>query len=723
MRTKLELAADHLNQQCRWLDLLLQRQIVRMRVLREQAPDKFRGLYIADAEVDELLAGTTDSEVAEQADRLGEQIRILQSAISASLDEAPDLPWSQLKTRFELSEFECQALFIALAPELDLRYQTFYAYVQNDVTRKAPTVDLILKLLCPTREEQWSGRRVVSESASLLRNCLLEFLAETQDGRPLLAKSLAVPQRIASFLLGHDLKQLDPLGRFTLIAPQIRVEDLILPATTKSALKAAAPRLRKGGVASLHGRGGSGKCHAAAGTCSEVDLNLVVCDLTRPGIETTKLVSLLRRECLLSGAGLYLKIDQPGSQEASKPSIFAELARELEDQPFPVFLGTEHAGGSAALSRPVIQFRFELVLPEIPARRVLWQRELNGSALSPDIESEVSVLAGKFRFTPGQIRDVVIEARNLALLRGPTVTGLTVADLYAAARIHGNPGLQRFAQKSGLLFSWEDLVLPERILQQLREVVNCVRFRDLVHGEWHFDSKVGKTAGVNVLFSGLSGTGKTMAASVLARELSLDLYKIDLSSVVSKYVGETEKNLSRVFDEAEYSSAVLFFDEADALFGKRSEVKDAHDRYANFEVAFLLQRIEQFSGLAILATNISRNIDPAFARRMQHTIEFPFPDIAHRERIWRAMFPPEAPLAPDVDFPFLARQFELSGGNIRNVVTGAAFLAAQNGRTISMEHLTRATGREYQKMGKLPSKSDFGDHFGVLSAMNDGGRA
>jgi SpoVK/Ycf46/Vps4 family AAA+-type ATPase len=220
----------------------------------------------------------------------------------------------------------------------------------------------------------------------------------------------------------------------------------------------------------------------------------------------------------------------------------------------------------------------------------------------------------------------------------------------------------------------------------------------------------------------VSGTGKTMAASVMARELQLDLYKIDLSTVVSKYIGETEKNLSRIFDEADYSSAILFFDEADALFGKRSEVKDAHDRYANLEVAFLLQKIEQFSGLAVLGTNISRNIDAAFVRRMQHIVEFPFPDAEHRERIWRGMFPREAPVAEDVDFTFMARQFDLSGGNIRNVVTSAAFLAAEQSMPIAMKHLVHATGREYQKLGKLPSRTDFGDHFNVLSAMADGTR-
>jgi len=213
------------------------------------------------------------------------------------------------------------------------------------------------------------------------------------------------------------------------------------------------------------------------------------------------------------------------------------------------------------------------------------------------------------------------------------------------------------------------------------------------------------------MFSGVSGTGKTMAASIVARELALDLYKVDLAGIVSKYIGETEKNLDKVFNEARNASEILFFDEADAIFGKRSEVKDAHDRYANIEVAYLLQKMEEFPGLAILATNFGRNLDTAFQRRLQHVVEFPFPEIADREAIWRGMFPAAAPRDENIDFGFLARQFELSGGNIRNAVLAAAYLAAAESRPIAMDHLIQATGREYQKMGKLPSRGDFREHY------------
>jgi SpoVK/Ycf46/Vps4 family AAA+-type ATPase len=220
---------------------------------------------------------------------------------------------------------------------------------------------------------------------------------------------------------------------------------------------------------------------------------------------------------------------------------------------------------------------------------------------------------------------------------------------------------------------------------------------------------VGK--GVNMLFAGPSGTGKTMAAGILARELGLDLYKIDLSSVVSKYIGETEKNLSRIFQEAQHSDSILFFDEADALFGKRSEVKDAHDRYANIEIAYLLQRMDEYDGVVILATNLRNNIDEAFTRRMHATIDFLFPDEDYRRRIFEGIFPKQAPLSPNIDFAFLARQFKLTGGNIKNVALHAAFLAAEDGKVIGMTQLMRATKREFQKMGRLCSKADFGPYY------------
>jgi SpoVK/Ycf46/Vps4 family AAA+-type ATPase len=261
-------------------------------------------------------------------------------------------------------------------------------------------------------------------------------------------------------------------------------------------------------------------------------------------------------------------------------------------------------------------------------------------------------------------------------------------------------------------------VLPPRAIRQLREVCAAERFRSVIYVEWGFDRRMMHGKGLNVLFCGPSGTGKTMSAGIVARELGLDLYKIDLSTVVSKYIGETEKQLSLIFREAQSSNAILFFDEADAIFGKRSEVKDAHDRYANIEVAYLLQKMEEYEGIVILATNFRKNIDEAFTRRIHYIVEFPFPEAEYRERIWRSMIPPDAPLAADVDFAFLGRQFELAGGNIRNAVLLAAFYGAENGGAIRMEHFVLAVARELQKMGKLPSRSEFREYYDLACERN-----
>jgi SpoVK/Ycf46/Vps4 family AAA+-type ATPase len=326
---------------------------------------------------------------------------------------------------------------------------------------------------------------------------------------------------------------------------------------------------------------------------------------------------------------------------------------------------------------------------------------------------DLDALANKFRFTGGQIKDAAATANNLARARGEDKQ-ITMNDIYQASRAQSNQKLNALARKIQPKFTWEDIVLPRDQMAQLRETTHYVQYRHIVFGEWNFDRKVSLGKGLNILFAGPSGTGKTMAAEIMAGELKLDLYKIDLSTVVSKYIGETEKNLDRIFREAQDSNSILFFDEADAIFGKRSEVRDSHDRYANIEIAYLLQRMEEYDGIVILATNMRKNLDEAFARRMQFCIEFPLPDERDRYRIWRQIFPKEAPVSGNVDLNFMSRQFKITGGNIKNIALGAAFLAASDGRTITIEHLIRATKREYQKIGRLCTEADFAQHFDLV---------
>jgi len=297
---------------------------------------------------------------------------------------------------------------------------------------------------------------------------------------------------------------------------------------------------------------------------------------------------------------------------------------------------------------------------------------------------------------------------QLAHWRDPENRVVQTADLLKASRLHSNQTLNRLAQQIRPHYRWTDIILPNNQLGQLRRLIDQVKYQGVVFEEWGFANKLTLGRGVHALFTGQPGTGKTMAAEILAGELELDLYKIDLSSVVSKYIGETEKNLARIFAEADTSNAVLFFDEADALFGKRTEVKDSHDRYANLEISYLLQKMDEYQGVVILATNLRENLDSAFVRRIRFIIEFPLPDAAQRLQIWQGIWPSQAPLSPEVNLSFLADQLDVPGGVIRNIALAAAFLAAAGKHdnsgpppVLSMKHLIAATEDEYRKLGRF----------------------
>lgn len=288
-------------------------------------------------------------------------------------------------------------------------------------------------------------------------------------------------------------------------------------------------------------------------------------------------------------------------------------------------------------------------------------------------------------------------------------------ELKAGARAQNAAGLERLARRIQPAVGFEDLVLPPDTMAQLKELLTRARYREQVLDVWKMGGPSARRRGLTALFAGPSGTGKTMAAEVLASELGLDLYTVDLATVVDKYVGETEKNLDRIFAEAERVNGVILFDEADALFGKRSEVSDAHDRYANVEVAYLLQRMELFEGIAILATNLRANLDEAFTRRLDALVDFPDPEEEYRRRLWERTLGTTVPRDANLDLDFLARAFKLSGGAIRNIAVAAAYAAAEDQRAMSMADLIRATQREYLKMGLLTVESEFGPYYQLLN--------
>ena len=335
-----------------------------------------------------------------------------------------------------------------------------------------------------------------------------------------------------------------------------------------------------------------------------------------------------------------------------------------------------------------------------------------------DEKEQIKQIASKFNFTVGQIKNAINIAINISKSEktGLLSNKILSKDLLKACFYESNKKLDKVSVKMDKDFYLKDIILPIDRKIQLEDIINYVKNKNEVYYEWGFKEKMGLGSGLNILFTGESGTGKTMAAQIIANELEMEIYKIDLSLLVSKYIGETEKNINRIFHEAQTSNAMIFFDEADAIFGKRTEIKDAHDRYANVEVSYLLQKLEEHDEIVILASNLKHNIDDAFIRRMHFIVEFPFPNEKERLEIWKNVFPePSSFLNKDsIDLEFLAGQFKTSGAMIRSIAISAAFLAASESSKIEMKHLIRATKRELEKKGKPILKADFGRYFDLI---------
>ena len=705
---------EHLLAELERLDLLIRILVERERE-RYRRDHEFRGLCISELEVDALLARSAGlpgwaaddagGERASVGDLLEPLTRRITERRRASLRRGVPLRLEELRRLFDLSAFEVDALLICLAPELDLRYERLFAYLHDDLTRKRPSVDLVLNLLCPTLEEKLARRQRFLDTAPLRRHGLLELFEDPASPRaPLLACCLKVDDRVAAYLVGSD--ELDPRLRTygRKIEPTAVLEGLVLPGGLEASLRAVAtsPGISDpGSLLYFRGPYGVGKATAAEALCGGMGRRLLTIDLEPlSAVDDDGFLAVLElaiREAALQRAAIYWQgFDALLAEEQSRRRhLFVERLQEVGG---PSFLAGSELWEPRDRGRGGACLRFDFPVPVERERGEIWRRVLGSDVAGG--QQDLDDLAARFRLSGGQIQDAAATARDLARRRDPSNGRPTRADLYSACRLQSNRTLAVMAQKIDPHYGWDDIVLPADQLEQLREICNWVKFRGRVLDDWGFGRKLSLGKGLNVLFSGPSGTGKTMAAEVLAQELSLDLYRIDLSTVMSKYIGETEKNLARIFREAETSNAILFFDEADALFGKRSKVRDSHDRYANIEISYLLTKMEEHEGLTILATNLRRNMDGAFVRRMTFTMHFPLPKKEDRIRIWEGIWPVETPRQADLDLMSPATHLNLAGANIRNIALTAAFKAAATSQEISNDLLLRAIGRELQKIGK-----------------------
>ncbi len=709
--------SDYLSDYGRLLALRLHREVLLARLLRGGGVNEsFLGLFLSEPEVDQALAALHGVILphSDQTVDIDAAILARDAAIAArvAVTKVPLRP-AQLARQFDLSPLAVELLLLLLAPEVDTRFGRVYAYLQDDVSRRWLTPALAQRLL-PGGEEA-DARALFAAASPLVFERLIRIgIGEEEAHTPLIDRALKLDDRIAEYLLQQDALDPQLVECAYWMQADGCLEDLAVPLPTLQALRHLAALWRRSVAESpaatsalFCGRSGSGRRAGAAAVAHALgERALLVVEAPRLANEPAERIAAVWRaavrEARLYGAVLHLA-EAEALPEAARAAVWAHWPGSVivsADQPWTL--------PSYALAPLVVHFP----VPDVPLRQQLWAARLNGQVKNAPLGGEVPAeLAARFRLTPGQIAQAAIMAEQRAWLRDGPDARPTRQDWFEGARQQSNPALSQLATKIVSAYEWDDLVLPRGQLAQLRAIESQVRHAHTVYGQWGFGRKLTLGKGLNVLFSGPSGTGKTMAAGILANSLGLDIYKIDLSGVVSKYVGETEKNLSRIFDEAATANVVLFFDEADALFGKRSEVRDAHDRYANIEISYLLQKMEEYEGVSILATNFSQNMDEAFTRRMQYVIEFPLPTVEDRQRLWRGMFPPEAPRADDIDFAFLAAQFELSGGNIKNCVLAAAFMAAETNEPIGMSHLIQGVVREMDKLGRPLTRAAFADYY------------
>ncbi len=600
--------------------------------------------------------------------------------VSTALGDA----FQVLADRTGLTARDIDVLVAALAPDVDARFEKLYGFLHDDLTKRRATIGLAMRL-CAMHPASLTDRARFASTSPLVSNSLVVI----DDDGPFLGRTMRVPDHVVDVLFGGVT--VEPILQRLTIEP-VRVDASDIGVVRNLLELSTLIHLTEGiGGAAAH------IAALAAHDCGRgsliVDVSAVSADELQPVLD-----AVVRHQALTGDVVIIRPVDCV-AELAPRALVTLTATRGSL-----VFVGTRSWDPVWAAEVPRHVHIAEL--PQDELARV-WERSLVSSATEL---GAVDAVRSSFRLTPEQIVRAA-RAASFAVDNGQQMLSFT--ELSAGARSQSASGLDRLARRLEPSAGWSDLILPDLVVMMLHELALRVRWREQVMQRWEL-GRGWRGRGIAALLAGPSGTGKTTAAEVIAAELGYDIHVVDLSSVVDKYIGETEKKLEVIFTEAERTNTVLLFDEADAIFGKRSEVKDARDRYANIEVSYLLQRIERFSGLALLTTNLGANLDEAFTRRLDMVIDFPRPDAEARERLWRHEFRPTVP-AEGIDFEFCAGAFDLTGGNIRNIVITAAYLAAESRRAVSMVDVVAAVQREYRKMGRLCLSSEFGRYADLLA--------
>jgi len=586
---------------------------------------------------------------------------------------------------FNLNEQEKEIISIVLAPLLDNKYKKIYAYLQDDLNQKEASVYLVALLLSEGETEKTDIYAHFQSQSPLLTFKIIEVGAV-----------LKISESVQSFLFGHY--QLDSkVADFSrLIAP---VENKKQSADAEKKIDIITKGLaeQKRFLIHLYGESATDKERIAMEISSALGYGLLKVDMSLilEYVDTLDgVIEVLFRESILSGTLLYFDNYDIFTKHPKFSISQSILVKKLDALSWLSFISSKEQIKPLPVSNGQLWYEISTTVGSVEENALYWKRGLKkiGFDLS---DQKCENLTYLFQFTTEQIEHI------LQQLETQMFFGIEIDEsvIYQMCRKNISSTLKELAQPFESGATLEDIVMQKEQKELMRGISTHYKHQIKVFEEWGFNKHY-QSHGIGVLFTGSPGTGKTMAASILANELGLDIYRIELSQVISKYIGETEKNLSKIFEEARKSGVILFFDEADAIFGKRTETKDSHDRYANIEVSYLLQKIEEYDGLVILASNFRQNIDEAFVRRMRFIINFPFPDKEMRALIWKQVFPKNAPLEKEIDFSLLSQKFALSGANIRNIALFSAFFAAEQEEQIQMKHIVQGLKIELTKIAK-----------------------
>lgn len=607
---------------------------------------------------------------------------------------------------FHLSQAERFVAMLLTAAELNREMKMRVAALDGS-DNGLPTARLCFHIYTADPDRRMKGYKAIQKN----KGPLGYFLANQPER---LDTGLRLNPRILRFLLDYEEEDPELLGIARLLFPN--KADLILDKKAqmrwnwmrKSILEESGPQVHY-----LWGPKGAGKKAMAESMVNIAGKPMLLIDtasLKEYGNMAKRLKSICCELMIKDAIPCFNRFESVQEEGDGQDGLRRQLLNELLGVSRLVFVISEkewrHEWEWEAL-----RMDWRVPAPDTGEQIAIWERllePLNTDFIDPQ------ALAVRFSLTPGRMKEALREAEARARAEGRP--GPETEDLYAACRRQLVMNLGTYVSQVKTQYVWEDLVLPDSRKLALKKACDQVEYQHQIYDLWGFDQKAAYGRGVSMLFYGPPGTGKTMGAQVMANHLKMELYKVDLSSIMSKYIGETEKNLGMVFDEIKKSKSILFFDEADALFGKRTEVKDSNDKYANAQTAYLLQKIEEYDGVVILASNYMQNFDEAFKRRIKFIIEFPFPMPEYRYRMWKQVFPDKLPLE-ELDYEYLAARFELSGSSIKNIAVAAAFLAAGQGTKVAMNHILTALRDEMIKSGKSMPPESFGEYFELLNSV------